>query len=88
MPHCGLAIFAESRESDARQRDVNSIKAKTALPSTHFSFFARSLMAKPCNPLLLWACTPLQDFVKNPKESIAISHWHIEWNCANLSQAF
>jgi len=35
----------------ARQRNVNNKEEKIALLSTHISFFARSLMAKPCNLL-------------------------------------
>ena len=53
--------FGSSRKaggSKARQRDVNSMEAKIALLNTHFSFFVRSLMATPCNLLLLWTCTP------------------------------
>lgn len=45
-------------ENRARQRNVNSMEEKIALLSTHISFFARSLMAKPCNLLPLWTCIP------------------------------
>ena len=45
-------------ENRAQQRNVNSMEEKIALLSTHISFFARSLMAKPCNLLPLWTCIP------------------------------
>ena len=47
-------IFGTSRKavgSKARQRNANGMEAKIALLNTHFSFFARSLMATPYQPV-------------------------------------
>ena len=47
-------IFGSPRKavgSKARQRNVNGMEAKIALLNAHFSFFARSLMATPCQPV-------------------------------------
>ena len=52
------ALCEKAGESKARQRCSKSMEGKTALLSTHISFFVLSPMARPCYLLPLWTCTP------------------------------